>query len=48
MPPYPSILVPGSRFFLSEYLTWRNEQKAPAACRAFGRFARAIGALPDA
>lgn len=40
MPPYPGGVAPFSKFFLSEYLTWRNESEAPSFCEAFVRFAR--------
>jgi hypothetical protein len=40
MPPYPGELAPGSRFFLSEYLTWRTQAKASAFGEAFARFGR--------
>jgi hypothetical protein len=36
----PGELAPGSRFFLSEYLTWRTQAKASAFAEAFARFAR--------
>jgi hypothetical protein len=42
-PPFPSELTLGSKFFLSEYLTRRNENRAPQICEAFVRFARARG-----
>lgn len=45
MLPYPGELAPGSRFFLSEYLTWRTQAKASAFAAAFARFARERGVL---
>jgi len=38
MPPYPGEVAPGSKFFLSEYLTWRTEAKASAFAKGFRRF----------
>lgn len=38
--PYPTGISPSSKFFVSEYLTWRREPKALAICAAFSRFAR--------
>jgi hypothetical protein len=46
-PPYPGSIAPCSRFFLSEYLSWRTESKAPSFCEAFGRFAREKRAFED-
>jgi len=46
--PYPGRIAPCSRFFLSEYLSWRTESEAPSFCEAFGRFAREKGAFEDA
>jgi len=40
MSPFPGPIVSSSRFFLSEYLTWRNEAKASTFFEAFVRFAR--------
>jgi hypothetical protein len=40
MPPYPSQIASSSRFFLSEYITWRNEAKVSKFCEAFVCFAR--------
>ena len=40
MPPYPAELARGSRFFLSEYLTWRTQVKASAFAEAFAEFGR--------
>jgi hypothetical protein len=39
-PPFPAEIVPSSRFFLSEYIAWRNEKKAPDLCEAFKTFSR--------
>jgi hypothetical protein len=39
MPPYPGEIARSSRFFVSEYLSWRTEAKAPAFAEAFRRFA---------
>lgn len=47
MPPYPGMIAPNSRLFLSEYLAWRNEAKAPSFCGAFGRFARERAVFGD-
>lgn len=38
-PPHPAAIGPCSRFFLSEYFTWRNEGDTPGICAAFARFA---------
>jgi hypothetical protein len=38
MPPFPAEVQPSSRFFLSEYITWRNETKAPNFREAFKIF----------
>ena len=38
MPPYPSEIARDSRFFVSEYLSWRTEAKASAFAEAFKRF----------
>jgi hypothetical protein len=43
LPPYPGEAEPGSRFFISEYFTWRNENKTLAICEAFAAFAHARG-----
>ena len=40
MHPYPGEISPRSKFFLSEYFTWRNEKKTPEICQVFTRFAR--------
>jgi hypothetical protein len=40
-PPYPGPIGRGSRFFVSEYLTWRTEAQASRFCEAFRRFASA-------
>ena len=40
MPPYPSEIARDSRFFVSEYLSWRTEVKAPAFAEALKRFAQ--------
>jgi hypothetical protein len=37
-PPYPGAIDRDSRFFLSEYLSWRTEAKASDFARAFKRF----------
>lgn len=42
-PPFPGSIAPGSRFFLSEYLSWRTESKASLLCKAFLEFAREKG-----
>jgi hypothetical protein len=47
LPPFPASSASGSRFFLSEYLSWRTESKASRFCEAFGRFARERAALED-
>ncbi len=39
-PPFPGEAGPESRFFVSEYLTWRNPKKWPDICAAFAQFAR--------
>jgi hypothetical protein len=39
LPPFPGSIAPGSRFFLSEYLSWRTESEASRFCEAFRRFA---------
>src|SRR2546426_4486398 len=39
--PYPGEIVPGSRFFVSEYFTRWNRRTVPEICAAFARFARA-------
>lgn len=41
--PYPCELAPGSRFFLSEYLTRWNQPYAQRICEAFARFAHSRG-----
>lgn len=41
--PYPCELAPGSRFFLSEYLTRWTQPYAQGICEAFGRFAQSRG-----
>ena len=41
--PYPCELAPGSRFFLSAYLTRWNQRDAPKICEAVARFARSRG-----
>ena len=46
-PPYPARIAPCSKFFLSEYLSWRTESEAPRFCEAFGGFARERGAFED-
>jgi len=40
-PPYPGELGPGSKFFLSRYLTRCYDAEVSNICRAFGVFARA-------
>jgi hypothetical protein len=47
-PPYPGRLRSCSKFFLSEYLSWRTEVDAPRFCEAFERFARDRAAFADA
>jgi hypothetical protein len=47
LPPYPGPIAPCSRFFVSEYLTWRTEAQAPNICEAFRRFASAKMAVDD-
>ena len=39
-PPFPAEVLPSSKFFLSEYVTWRNERKAPEFCESFKKFFR--------
>jgi len=39
MSPYPDEIAPNSRFFVSEYLSWRTGEKAPAFAEAFKQFA---------
>jgi hypothetical protein len=39
-PPFPAEVVSSSRFFLSEYITWRNEKKGLDFCEAFKKFSR--------
>jgi len=41
--PFPDEAAPGSRFFVSEYFTWRNEKDSARICEAFSQFARARG-----
>jgi len=43
LPPFPGSIAPGSRFFLSEYLSWRTEAEASRFCEAFRRFAQEKG-----
>lgn len=43
MPPYPGEIATDSRFFVSEYLSWRTESKASAFAEAFKRFAKKRG-----
>lgn len=43
LPPFPGSIAAGSRFFLSEYLSWRTESKATRFCEAFRGFAREEG-----
>ncbi len=43
MPPYPAEIAPGSRFFVSAYLSWRTEAAASAFAESFKRFARERG-----
>lgn len=38
--PYPGPISRRSKFFVSEYFTWRNESAAPGICEAFAQFAR--------
>lgn len=40
MPPYPGEIARDSRFFVSEYLSWRTEAKALEFAEAFKRFAQ--------
>jgi hypothetical protein len=47
-PPYPGRLRACSKFFLSEYLSWRTEADAPRFCEAFEWFARDKVAFEDA
>jgi hypothetical protein len=47
-PPYPGKLRAGSRFFVSEYLSWRTEAGAPRFCEAFERFADEKAEFQDA
>ena len=42
--PFPGSIGPGSKFFLSEYLSWRTESQAPRFCEDLARFARGKGA----
>ena len=46
-PPYPGRIRACSRFFLSEYLSWRTESEAPRFCEAFERFAHEKVAFED-
>jgi hypothetical protein len=39
--PFSGEAAPGSRFFVSQYLTWRNEEDSGRICAAFAQFARA-------
>ena len=41
--PFPGEATSGSRFFVSEYLSWRNTKKWSTICEAFAQFARARG-----
>lgn len=43
MPPYPGKISRDSRFFVSEYLSWRTEAKASAFAEAFNCFAQERG-----
>jgi hypothetical protein len=43
MPPYPGEIARDSRFFVSEYLSWRTEARALAFAEAFKRFAQDRG-----
>lgn len=43
MPPYPGEIARDSRFFVSEYLSWRTEAEASAFAEAFKRFAQEQG-----
>lgn len=40
LPPYPGEIARDSRFFVSEYLSWRTEAEASAFAKAFKRFAQ--------
>ena len=46
-PPYPARLRVCSKFFLSEYLSWRTEADAPRFCEAFESFAHEKAAFQD-
>src|SRR4051812_28971492 len=37
-PPFPGAARPNSRFFVSEYFTWRNAPRCAKICEAFSRF----------
>jgi hypothetical protein len=43
MPPYPGEIARDSRFFVSEYFSWRTEAEASAFAESFKRFARERG-----
>ena len=43
MPPYPGEIARGSRFFVSEYLSWRTEAEASTFAEGFKRFAKERG-----
>lgn len=47
MPPYPGEVGRDSRFFLSEYLSWRTGGKASAFAKVFKRFAQRRGVFDD-
>lgn len=47
LPPFPGSIAPGSRFFLSEYLSWRTESEASRFSESFARFAREKAAFED-
>jgi hypothetical protein len=42
-PPYPGEITPSSKFFVSEYVSWRTEGKASVLAAAFKRFAEQRG-----
>lgn len=47
MSPYPGEIGHDSRFFLSEYLSWRTQAKASAFAQAFERFAQKRSVFDD-
>jgi hypothetical protein len=38
--PFPGPVLPKSKYFLSEYFTWRNEKQTLQICEKFSRFAK--------